>query len=267
MHSYICWPTNQLTIKVMQQTICPAANITHQMPIKQTRPIVVTTMPTRPTQASHNSHNVPTKQIVGAQKIFCVNVGALLSRAFSSDPAAFARYGEYLATNKPIATMSVATARSNMNKLVVTASDSGVNSTVVVFQCFFDAFDDVACVKLGLAAFNASENTQSFAALFRQLARHVLVFESAARVLVPRPCNLPQRKQHFVLQSRSNIVPAACKLGRLVHALQSANLNLQLNNNNHARHRNDGQIEIHPKHLGCDLCFRFHKLCVDFDQL
>ena len=59
-------------------------------------------MPTRPIHASHNehSHNVPTKQIVGPQKVFCVNVGALLSRAFASDPAAFARYGEYLATNK-----------------------------------------------------------------------------------------------------------------------------------------------------------------------
>lgn len=56
------------------------------------------------------------------------------------------RYGEYLATNKPIATMHVATTRSKMNKLV-TASDSCVNLTVV-FQCFCDAFDDVACVKL-----------------------------------------------------------------------------------------------------------------------
>lgn len=89
--------------------------------------------------------------MAGAQKVFCVN-DALLSGAFASDPAAFdammKRYGDYLATNKrPIATICVPTARSNINKLVVTASDSGVNLTVV-FQCFFDAFDDVACVKL-----------------------------------------------------------------------------------------------------------------------
>ena len=68
MVTYVGQPTNQLTIKFMQQTSCPAANTTHQMPTRQIRPIVVTTMPTRPIQVSHNSHNVPTKQIVGAQK-------------------------------------------------------------------------------------------------------------------------------------------------------------------------------------------------------